>query len=84
MAILKFGLGSLPALALAVAISATTVSPAASQSGGYFGQTATQNRDYSRMQSATNRAFRTEKITIKKKKMKHKHRKHKHKHKKHH
>lgn len=57
-------------------VASTT--PASSQSGGYFGQRATQNRDYSRMQSATQRAFgKTEEITMgkKKKKMKKKARK---------
>lgn len=80
MSILKFGLGSLTALALATAISVSNVTPAVSQSG-YFGQRATQDRDYSRMQAATNRAYKSETITMKKKKkMKHKH---KRKHRKH-
>lgn len=80
MTILRFGFGSLAALALASAISMSSVTPAVSQ-GGYFGQRATQDRDYSRMQSATNRAFKSEKITIKKKKKKNKH---KRKHRRHH
>jgi len=79
MSVLKFGIGGLAALVLAAAVSTASVTPAASQ-GSYYGQTATQNRDYSRMQSATQRAFKTEKISVKKKKKrKHKHR-HKHKH----
>jgi hypothetical protein len=49
-------------------VASTT--PASSQSGGYFGQRATQDRDYSRMQAATQRAFKTEKITMGKKKKK--------------
>jgi len=79
MTVLKFGLGSLAALTLATAVSVTSVTPASSQ-GGYFGQRATQDRDYSRMQAATNRAFKTEKITMKKKKKKFKKSKRKHKH----
>lgn len=78
MSVLKFGLGSLAAIALATAISTVSVTPASSQ-GGYFGQRATQDRDYSRMQGATNRAFKNEKITMKKKK-KFKKSKRKHKH----
>lgn len=77
MSVLKFGLGNLAAIAIAATLSVSSVMPAGAQSGGYFGQSATQSRDYSRMQSATNRAFKSEKISIKKKK-KRKHRKHHH------
>ncbi len=69
-------------LAVGTAILGTTVSatPASSQ-GGYYGQRATQDRDYSRMQSATQRAYgKTVKVTLKAKKKKRK-AKHKHRHK---
>lgn len=46
--------------------TAVTTGTASSQ-GGYFGQRATQDRDYSRMQGATQRAFRSETVTINKK-----------------
>lgn len=78
---MKFGLRGLAALALATAISFGAATPGLSQSGGYYGQRATQDRDYSRLHAATNRAYggKTEKVTIgKKKKKKHAH-KHKHK-----
>jgi hypothetical protein len=65
-----FGLLTLAAGGLMLGTVASTT-PAASQSGGYFGQRATQDRDYSRMQSATQRAFgKTEEVTIGKKKKK--------------
>jgi hypothetical protein len=60
------------ALAVGGLVFGTVVSttPASSQ-GGYFGQRATQDRDYSRMQSATQRAFgKTDEVTIGKKKKK--------------
>jgi predicted GNAT superfamily acetyltransferase len=49
-------------------VASTT--PASSQSGGYFGQRATQDRDYSRMQAQTQRLGKTEKVTMGKKKKK--------------
>ena len=58
-----------------------TTSPAFSQ-GGYMGQRATQDRDYSRMQAATQRAYgKTTTVTLKaKRKKRHKHKKPKHHH----
>ncbi len=52
------------AFAVAFAMSASS----ASAQGGYFGQRATQDRDYSRMSSATSSAFKGQKVTLKKKK----------------
>ena len=70
------------ALGAAVLGTAVTMDTASSQ-GGYFGQRATQDRDYSRMQSATQRAYgKTNKVTLgtsKKKNKKHRHkRRHRH------
>ena len=72
----------LMSLAVGVAVLGTTVTTnTASSQGSYFGQRATQDRDYSRMQSATQRAYgKTSKVTLKAKKKK----KHKHKHKRRH
>lgn len=64
------GLLTLAAGGLVLGTVASTT-PASSQSGGYFGQRATQDRDYSRMQAATQRAFgKTDKVTMTKKKKK--------------
>ncbi len=66
----------------AVVLGTTVTTNTASSQGGYYGQRATQDRDYSRMQSATQRAYgKTSKVTLKanKKKKKHKHkRRHRH------
>ncbi len=50
----------LAALAATVAaVTYTASAPDASAQGGYFGQRATQDRDYSRMSTATQRAWGT-------------------------
>jgi hypothetical protein len=79
----KLRYAGLMGLAVGAAILGTTVStkPASSQ-GGYYGQRATQDRDYSRMQSATQRAYgKTVKVTLKAKKKKRHKAKHKRRHK---
>jgi hypothetical protein len=63
------GLLTLAAGGLMLGTVASTT-PASSQSGGYFGQRATQDRDYSRMQAATQRAFKADEVTMNKKKKK--------------
>jgi hypothetical protein len=80
----KLRLASLMCLAIGTALLGTTASTTtASSQGGYFGQRATQDRDYSRMQSATQRAYgKTNKVTLKAKKKKRKTMRHK-RHKRH-
>ena len=72
-------------IALALAATVVTPGPAFSQ-GGYMGQRATQERDYSRLHAATQRAYggKTDTVTLKaKKKKRHTHKKRKHHHKHH-
>ena len=74
-------------LALGAALAATPLTPGTAFSqGGYMGQRATQDRDYSRLHAATQRAYggKTDTVTLKTKKNKrHTHKKRKH-HRKHH
>jgi hypothetical protein len=78
----RFGL--LNAIIGAAVLGAVLTPAAVPAQGSYYGQRATQDRDYSRMQSATQRAYgKTTKVTLQKKKKKKKKAtpKHKHRHK---
>jgi hypothetical protein len=80
---LKLKSVGLMSAAIGIAILGAALIPTtASSQGGYYGQRATQDRDYSRMQSATQRAYggKTETVTMGKKKKKKKRVKHKRKH----
>jgi hypothetical protein len=69
-------------MSAAIVVVGTALTPTtASSQSGYYGQRATQDRDYSRMQSATQRAYgaKTDTVTLTKKKKK-KSKKHKRKH----
>jgi hypothetical protein len=63
-----FGLLTLAVGGLALATVASTT-PASSQ-GGYFGQRATQNRDYARQSQINSRMGKTNEVTMVKKKKK--------------